>query len=56
MRSVREEGLRLIQEAEGILKRDAQGALNDKDFNMVVRAVYGIVLARSVSKHMLTFS
>ena len=37
MKSMREEGLRLIREAEGILRRDAQGALHDKDFNMVVR-------------------
>ncbi|MBI4524642.1 MAG: HEPN domain-containing protein [Deltaproteobacteria bacterium] len=37
MKSMREGGLRLIQEAEGILRRDAQGAMNDKDFNLVVR-------------------
>lgn len=27
----------MIREAEGIFRRDAQGALNEKDFNMVVR-------------------
>lgn len=43
MRSVREEGLRLIQEAEGILKRDAQGALTEKDFNLVVRRAQEVV-------------
>jgi len=43
MKSMQEEGLRLIQEAEGILKRDAQGALNDKDFNMVVRRAQEVV-------------
>jgi len=37
MRSMQEEGLRLFREAESILKRDAQGALNEKAFNMVVR-------------------
>jgi HEPN domain-containing protein len=39
MRSMQEEGLRLIREAEDIFRRDAQGALNEKDFNMVVRRV-----------------
>lgn len=37
MRSMQEEGLRLVREAESIFKRDALGALNEKDFNMVVR-------------------
>lgn len=37
MRSMQEEGLRLIREAESIFRRDAQGALNERDFNMVVR-------------------
>jgi len=47
MKSMQEEGLRLIQEAEGILKRDAQGALNDKDFNMVVRRAQEVVRLRN---------
>ncbi len=37
MKTMREEGLRLIQEAEAILRRDAEGAMKDKDFNLVVR-------------------
>jgi HEPN domain-containing protein len=37
VKSTREEGTRLIRKAEGILRRDAQGALNDKDFNLAVR-------------------
>ena len=37
MKNTREGGIRLIQEAEDILRRDAQGALNEKDFNMAVR-------------------
>lgn len=37
MRSMQEKGLRLFREAEGILKRDAKGALNEKDFNIAVR-------------------
>jgi HEPN domain-containing protein len=37
MRSMQDEGMRLIREAEGILKRDAQGALIERNFNMVVR-------------------
>ena len=36
MRSMQEEGLRLIREAESIFRRD-QGALNERDLNMVVR-------------------
>lgn len=43
MKSMQEEGLRLIQEAEGILRRDAQGAFNEKDFNMVVRRAQEVV-------------
>ena len=43
MKSTREGGIRLIQEAEGILRRDAQGALNDKDFNMAVRRAQEVV-------------
>jgi len=37
MKSMQEEGMRLIREAEAILRRDAQGALLERDFNMVVR-------------------
>lgn len=43
MMSVQEEGLRLIREAEGIFRRDARGALNEKDFNMVVRRAQEVV-------------
>ncbi len=43
MKSLRDDGLRLIREAEVILRRDAQGALNDKDFNMVVRRAQEVV-------------
>lgn len=43
MKSMQEEGLRLIQEAAGILRRDAQGAFNEKDFNMVVRRAQEVV-------------
>ena len=43
MKSTREEGLRLIREAEGILRRDAQGALTEKDFNLVVRRAQEVV-------------
>ncbi len=43
MKNTRVEGIRLIQEAEGILRRDAQGALNDKDFNMAVRRAQEVV-------------
>ena len=43
MKSMREEGLRLIREAEGILRRDAQGALTEKDFNLVVRRAQEVV-------------
>lgn len=37
MKSMQDEGLRLIREAENIFRRDAQGALNEGDFNMAVR-------------------
>ena len=40
---MREEGLRLIREAGGILRRDAQGALSEKDFNLVVRRAQEVV-------------
>ena len=43
MKNTREEGIRLIREAEGILRRDAQGALNEKDFNMAVRRAQEVV-------------
>jgi HEPN domain-containing protein len=43
MRSVQEEGLRLIREAEGIFRRDARGALREKDFNMAVRRAQEVV-------------
>ena len=43
MKNTREGGIRLIQEAEGILRRDAQGALNEKDFNMAVRRAQEVV-------------
>lgn len=43
MKNTREEGIRLIQEAEGILRRDAQGALNEKDFNLAVRRAQEVV-------------
>ena len=43
MKSMREEGLRLIREAGGILRRDAQGALSEKDFNLVVRRAQEVV-------------
>ncbi|MBI3001832.1 MAG: HEPN domain-containing protein [Deltaproteobacteria bacterium] len=43
MKSMREEGLRLIREVEGILRRDARGALTDKDFNLVVRRAQEVV-------------
>lgn len=36
-RNLRVEGRRLIREGERILRRDAHGALADRDFNMVVR-------------------
>lgn len=35
--NLREEGTALILEAARLLRRDAQGALKDKDFNMAVR-------------------
>jgi len=37
MRSMQDEGLRLIREAEKIFKRDTQSALKERDFNMIVR-------------------
>ncbi len=37
MKSMQDEGLRFIREAENIFRRDAQGALNEGDFNMAVR-------------------
>ena len=37
MRNMQEEGLRLIRQGENIFRRDARAALNEKDFNMVVR-------------------
>jgi HEPN domain-containing protein len=40
---MQEDGLRLIREAESILKRDAQGAMNDRDFNLVVRRAQEVV-------------
>lgn len=43
MKSMQQEGLRLIREAEGILRRDTQGALADKDFNLVVRRAQEVV-------------
>lgn len=43
MKNTREQGIRLIQEAEGILRRDAQGALNEKDFNLAVRRAQEVV-------------
>ena len=43
MKNTREGGIRLIQEAEDILRRDAQGALNEKDFNMAVRRAQEVV-------------
>jgi len=43
VKSMREEGLRLIREAGGILRRDAQGALSEKDFNLVVRRAQEVV-------------
>ncbi len=43
MRSMQEEGVRLIEEAEGIFRRDVQGAFHEKDFNMVVRRAQEVV-------------
>jgi len=43
VKNTREGGIRLIQEAEDILRRDAQGALNEKDFNMAVRRAQEVV-------------
>jgi HEPN domain-containing protein len=37
MKSMQEEGIRLVQEAESIFRRDVQGAWKDRDFNLVVR-------------------
>ena len=43
MKNAREEGIRLIQEAESILRRDAKGALNEQDFNLAVRRAQEVV-------------
>lgn len=43
VKSMRDEGIRLIREAEGILRRDTHGALADKDFNLVVRRAQEVV-------------
>jgi len=43
MKSMQEEGSRIIQEAEHIFRRDAQGALEEKDFNLVVRRAQEVV-------------
>lgn len=43
MKSMQDEGQRLIQEAENIFRRDTQGAMNEKDFNMVVRRSQEVV-------------
>jgi HEPN domain-containing protein len=43
VKSMRDEGLRLIREAEGIFRRDTQGAFADKDFNLVVRRAQEVV-------------
>lgn len=46
MRSMREEGGKLIHEGERVLRRDVQNALNEGDFNMAVRrAQEGVELA-----------
>lgn len=37
MRSMGEEGEKLIHEGERVLRRDVQNALNEGDFNMAVR-------------------
>lgn len=43
MRNMQEEGLRLVREAESIFRRDAQGALREKDFNLAVRRAQEVV-------------
>jgi len=43
VKNAREEGIRLIQEAESILRRDAKGALNEQDFNLAVRRAQEVV-------------
>lgn len=44
--SMHEEGEQLIREGERILRRDAQNALREREFNMVVRrAQEGVELA-----------
>ena len=43
MRSVQEEGLRLIREADRIFRRDARGALSEGDFNLAVRRAQEVV-------------
>ena len=42
-RNLRVEGKRLIREGERVLRRDARGALADRDFNMVVRRAQEVV-------------
>lgn len=40
---MQDEGLRLITEGEHILRRDVAGALNEGDFNLVVRRAQEVV-------------
>lgn len=47
MKSMQEEGLRLIREAEGILRRDARGALDDKDFKAIAE-IYEVEISCAV--------
>ena len=42
-RSIQEAGETLIRESESILRRDVQGALDERDFNMVVRRAQAVV-------------
>lgn len=42
-RSMQEAGETLIRESESILRRDVQGALDEGDFNMVVRRAQEVV-------------
>ena len=42
-RSMQEAGETLIRESESILRRDVQGALDEEDFNMVVRRAQEVV-------------
>jgi HEPN domain-containing protein len=42
-KSLQEEGLRLIREADAILRRDAQAALAQKDYNLAVRRAQEVV-------------